>query len=745
MIVGVKRIVLQRQLFTLAIVGVLPLAILAGAGLHIFFEQRRDVEQRRALEVTRALATAVEAELQRSLAALQILAVSGALDPGVRSDFDEVARRALATQPGWRNLTLADPSGRIVDHSDFPPGAALPAPPDPESIREVATARKPVVGNLVNGRNGWAFTLRVPLVKDGQVQYVVSAIVDPGSIAKLLKAQRVPEGWVISVFDAKAQRVARSRGHERYIATPPTPSLDSLIRGSAHEGTAMTQTLEGDRVFTAFTRVPDLGWTVAVGLPVAAVEGAAFKSVAIYGIAVLLSIVIGMLAANLVARSVNQPIARLREAADALGRGAQPEVPETDIKELHEVGEAIAKAARQRHAIEAEREDLLRREQQARGEAEAANQAKDQFLAMLGHELRNPLAALSNASSLLSQAPHDGKVAVRAREVIQRQVAHLARLTDDLLDAARALLGKIELRAEPVDLAALASEALSTLASTGRTAKHNVVTDLREAWVRGDPVRLDQIVCNLLINAVKYTPAGGTVRVSTARTGDESRVVVADDGAGMSAELAERAFDLFVQGERDLDRSQGGLGIGLTLVRRLAELHDGRATVKSDGEGKGSEFTVTLPAIDRPARTATLAAQPQGGMFARTILVVEDSDDARETLVELLQVMGHRVEAAEDGLAGLDKALATGPDVALVDIGLPGIDGFELARRLRAVDGQRTYLVALTGYGAAEDRRRAMEAGFNAHITKPVDTERLIELLGRAAPEPAADSLARKL
>jgi CheY-like chemotaxis protein len=224
-------------------------------------------------------------------------------------------------------------------------------------------------------------------------------------------------------------------------------------------------------------------------------------------------------------------------------------------------------------------------------------------------------------------------------------------------------------------------------------------------------------------------------------------VVVADDGAGMSPELAERAFDLFVQGERDLDRSQGGLGIGLTLVRRLAELHAGAADVKSEGEGRGSEFTVRFPAIERPRQATPAAALPPGKMLARTILVVEDSDDARETLVELLQVMGHRVESADDGVAGLDKALSIAPDVAFVDIGLPGIDGFEVARRLRAAEGsRRTYLVALTGYGAGEDRRRALEAGFDAHITKPVEAEKLVELLGRPAQAGAAnDSFATKL
>jgi signal transduction histidine kinase/ActR/RegA family two-component response regulator len=523
-------------------------------------------------------------------------------------------------------------------------------------------------------------------------------------------------------------RVARSRAHQQFIATRPAESLARMIAGSSDEGTGMTRTLEGDTVFTAYTRLQRVHWTVAMGLPASAVYLGVFRTTAAYVIAVAFSLIVGLLAAFALARRINRPMAELREAAHSLGRGEEAPIPDTGIREIHDVGAAIADAARKRRAFEAEREDLLRREQAARSEAEAASRAKDNFLAMLGHELRNPLAALSNAASLLKHGGNRPDIAARSRDVIERQVTHLARLTDDILDAARALLGKIELRPEPVDLAKVAAQALATLGATGRTDRHQLKVQLEEAWIEGDPVRLDQIVSNLLVNAVKYTPERGTITVRTRRTADESVLTVADDGVGMSPDLAARAFDLFVQGERGLDRAQGGLGIGLTLVRRLAELHHGSAEVVSEGDNRGSEFTVRFPAIAKPAAPPAPSG-PLARGTPRTILVVEDNTDARETLQILLSMMGHHVESAVDGVTGLEKALSMAPDVALVDLGLPGMDGYELARRLRASGGRSVYLVAVTGYGAQEDMERAIAAGFDAHVTKPLSAEELAEML----------------
>jgi signal transduction histidine kinase/CheY-like chemotaxis protein len=443
---------------------------------------------------------------------------------------------------------------------------------------------------------------------------------------------------------------------------------------------------------------------------------------------------LGALAALFMSRRIVKPITQLREAAIGMGRGERFHAPDLDLRELHDVSMTLAAADEGQARARAEREELLKREQAARAAAEAANRAKDEFLAMLGHELRNPLGAISNAAYLLENEKLDAEAARRTRAIIMRQVAHLTRLTDDLLDAARALMGKIVLRKRPVDLSAVAMQSIATLKGAQRLQNHRVIEDFQPAWVEADAVRLDQVICNRVVNAVKYTPHGGTIRVSVRRDGNDAVLVVADDGIGIAPELAPQVFELFVQGERALDRNEGGLGIGLTLVRRLAELHGGRAAVHSDGPGLGSEFTVRLPAIE-PATTALAPVPQESHNEARHILIVEDNADARDTLQMLLELSGHRIDTAPDGPTGLEKALALQPEIALIDVGLPGMDGYEVARRIRASHGmRRPFLVALTGYGAPEDRERALEAGFDTHVVKPVDDHILTEILTRVHP-----------
>lgn len=664
---------LRRQLFLIAVAAILPLAILTAAGLYFLYTQQRDAGQARTLETARALASAIDSELKRTVAGLQVMAAGLEQDGLDFRAFDDLAARTLARQPQWRNVIIADPTGRQVAHSEFPRGTLIPANPEPASVRKVVETGQPAVGGLVRGRHGFAFGVRVPLTRDGQVAYVLTAVLTPDPIRDIVMRQKASDDWAISVFDADGRRVARSKNHEKLLGTRGSDSLVALMQSGA-EGVGVTTTVEGDEVFTAFARIPDSGWTVVMGLPPALITTPALRSTSVYAVAVLLSILAGL--------SVALFYARRFEA----------------------------------------------REEQFR--------AKDQFLALLGHELRNPIAAISNATHLLEMGERNPEVAHRARDIIKRQVAHLARLADDLLDAARAILGKIELKGEPVDLATAARNALASLAASGRGTRHEITHELAPAWIRGDAVRMEQVITNLLINAVKYTAAGGHIAVATGVDGDAAFVRVSDDGAGMSAELAARAFDLFVQGPRDIDRSQGGLGIGLTLVRKLADLHGGTATVASAGEGRGSTFEVRIPAVEAPQATALAA--PRRAVRALTVLVVEDNDDARETLQALLEMQGHRVETARDGVTGLEKALAIAPDVAIVDLGLPGMDGFEVARRMRAASLlSNTYIVALTGYGTAEDRARALAAGFDEHLAKPVAPERLQELLeqqGAATP-----------
>jgi len=364
----------------------------------------------------------------------------------------------------------------------------------------------------------------------------------------------------------------------------------------------------------------------------------------------------------------------------------------------------------------------------------AANQAKDEFLAMLGHELRNPLGTLTNAVAVLERLPGDETMR-HVVAIIGRQTGHLGRLVDDLLDVARVTSGKIALQRRPVELRALAGRCLDALAQAGRTERHTVTIEGEPVHVEGDAARLEQVLNNLVDNALKYTPGSGRVTITTERVGETAVLRVRDTGQGIRTDLLAHVFDLFVQESQSLDRSRGGLGLGLALVKRLVELHGGSVAVWSAGPGQGSEFTVRLPAAAAPVGEGAGAGAGATPVAARSrrVLVVEDSADARQSLCLLLELAGHEVEACEDGPSGLARLRAFRPDVALIDLGLPGMDGYALAREARGRPETRAIrLVAVTGYGQAEDRRRALAAGFDLHVTKPVDASMLDEVLGRA-------------
>jgi len=365
-------------------------------------------------------------------------------------------------------------------------------------------------------------------------------------------------------------------------------------------------------------------------------------------------------------------------------------------------------------------------------EIEERDRRKDEFLAMLAHELRNPLAAISNAVAVLEKLGRQDDDTSRIRTIIGRQTHHLARLVDDLLDVARVTTGRIVVERQPVALAEVARRALQAFEAAGKTAQHEVVLKTDSVWVIGDASRLEQVVANLVDNALRYTARGGRVIVSVQRDAAEAVLRVSDTGRGIPSALLPQIFDLFVRGGGSHARADG-LGLGLTLVRRLVELHGGSVEAISAGEGLGSELVVRLPGSPAPATASTLSAP--SASRPTSILIVEDNDDARESLRLLLELDGHDVMAAVSGEDGLDHAQSREFAIALVDIGLPGIDGFEVARRLRATArGADLRLVAISGYGQPVDRKRAQAAGFDAHLVKPVDTEHLRSVLAELAP-----------
>jgi signal transduction histidine kinase/CheY-like chemotaxis protein len=383
-------------------------------------------------------------------------------------------------------------------------------------------------------------------------------------------------------------------------------------------------------------------------------------------------------------------------------------------------------------ALMAEQRRILAGTQRARAQAEAASRAKDDFLAMLGHELRNPLSAIATAVHLLDQTTALAPPAKRVRDIIANQVAQLARLVDDLLDVTRITAGKITLRMTPQELSLLVSKALDAVQAAGATGGHDISYTGSPAWVNVDEARVQQMVNNLVSNAVKYTPPGGKIDVTVGAEDSSAVVRVVDTGIGISPDLLPRVFDLFTQGERGLDRSQGGLGIGLSVVKRLAELQGGSVEVTSPGAGRGTAVTVRLPLIERPP-VAAPETEPPAPIRSRRVLLAEDQAEAREMLCMALRSAGHEVFDAADGPGAVAELSRCRPEVAVIDIGLPGYDGYEVARHVRRADGgDAVYLIALTGYGQPQDKQRAEDAGFDLHIVKPVDLDHLTALIANA-------------
>jgi PAS domain S-box-containing protein len=374
---------------------------------------------------------------------------------------------------------------------------------------------------------------------------------------------------------------------------------------------------------------------------------------------------------------------------------------------------------------------------------EESERQMSEFLAMLAHELRNPLAPIRSALGAMQMRGQDESTLERSRNVIDRQITHLTRLVDDLLDVSRITRGKITLQKEPLELARLLTDVVESSRSLIDARRHTfeVVFPDKPLWVEGDAIRLSQIVLNLLNNAAKFTPEGGRIRLTLEKENGDAAIRVRDTGVGIPADLLPKIFDIFTQGAHSLDRSEGGLGIGLTLVHRLVALHGGTVRAHSPGPNRGSEFVIRIPLLnihtlpeERYTPGRDLALSPPTA--ARRVLVVDDNEDAAETMAILFQFWGHEVRTAYDGPSALSLAAEYRPEIVLLDIGLPGISGYEVAQQLRKMPGLETVtIVAVTGYGQEEDRRRALEAGFNSYLVKPVEPAELQSLIA-SVPAP---------
>jgi signal transduction histidine kinase/ActR/RegA family two-component response regulator len=723
-----RNVPLRRRLLLLALVGILPLATAAGLGLRALVDQRRVQVQQSGLAVTRALATAVDASLSESVSVLQALATSVLLDSGKPDSFYPQATDVMAAQPNWLLIHLAGPSGTILLNTRYPSLRPASAIPDRESFDKVVGTLKPVVGFLTRGPDGvWGVPVRVPVVRNGKLRFVLTGVVKPDAILKVVNRQQVPAEWVVSVFDAKDIRVARSRGHEKYIGTPPANGLRDLMATGDQEGSGITQLLEGEQAYTAYSRAKDTGWTVAIGIPSRAVDAAGSRSLLAYGSGILLSLVFAVIAAFMIARTINRPIRGLARATRAMGNELLLTVPPTDIREIDDLGKALVASAAEAKA--------------ARQQAETASRAKDEFLAMLGHELRNPLAPIVTALHLMEIRANGAPD--RERNIIERQVGHLLRLVNDLLDISRITRGKVELNRERIDLRTVVERALEMMQPVLEKRSRQIDLDMPSQPVHafGDATRLTQVLGNLIANAARHTQPDARIAIRVSEAGRMTEVVVEDAGSGIAPELLDRLFDLFTQGEQSIDRRAGGLGLGLAIVKALMELHGGTVSAFSKGTGHGSTFTIRLPRDDGKAAVAAGTEVKPIRSAPRTarILVVDDNVDAADTLAMLLQSAGYEVRTAAESTTALAAIESWRPGLAVLDIGLPGMDGYKLASRIRS-DPQTAgmKLIALTGYGREADSNQALQSGFDVHLTKPAPADRLLEEIARLLGEDTA-------
>jgi signal transduction histidine kinase len=497
---------------------------------------------------------------------------------------------------------LFDESGQQLVNTRVPYGTPLPWFNHPEYGRQVLESGVMRVSDLLIGTvaRDMVLAIDVPIIL-GDRRYLLGQVFLAGELDAALRKGEVPADYIVGIFDRKGISIARSHRPEEMVGKPVRKELfEASLR--APEGVLQHETRDGIRVYDVYTHSALSGWTIAVGIPVDVLEASARRAVMVASLGLAAAVLCALALALYFSRRMAASIDSAASSAAALGRGDAPQPFVSNVLELDRLHTALEAAGRilqrerdTRERAEQERSALFASEQEARRLAENQNRAKDEFLAMLSHELRNPLAAISHSVALLEHPRVVGETAVRARAIIKRQSRHLGRIVDDLLDLGRLMNGKVVLVRQRLDLAEAVRDCVQAMQLTGRADSHHLSVDVALAWIEADPTRIEQIISNLIGNALKYTPPGGSIAVNVASVGHNAVLTVRDNGIGIPSELLDRVFDVFVQGSGSLDRAEGGLGIGLALVRQLVLLHHGEVEAVSPGNGMGSTFIVRLP------------------------------------------------------------------------------------------------------------------------------------------------------
>ena len=696
-------------------------------------EHVREGERQAALrglhESVRATALLVDREIRGSLGTLEALGTSVHLQDGNLRAFHDQAL-ALDSAPFIWTLLL-DPSGERLVDTGRPFGAPHRAPVEQGIVAQVLATQRSWVTDLTPGLLPGELLTTVYVPARAAPGYVIAHRISVELWKK--KALVLPAGrsaWLLAVIDRQGKFIARSQRADDLLGRQARPELVAAAAASA-DGMIRHLTLENVEVYDAFTHSELTGWTIAVAAPVGSIEASSWLAVSwlVAGLAVALAA--GAAMATHLARKFLRGIEVAGAAAAALGRGEPPAVAPTSLDEINTLnlalghaGQLLSAERRLRETAEAERARLLEAEVAAREAAQKDNAAKDQFLALLGHELRNPLAGIAGATDLLQRKIPEAAGAGRYLAIIERQTRNLTHIVDDLVDASRVALGKIVLQAETINLADCVASCVDGLRVTERAAGYSLVVQAVDVWVHADAVRIEQIVSNLVTNALKFSATGSEVLLRVLALESSAVIEVTDPGVGITPDLLPHVFEPFMQGPGPSGRLQSGLGIGLALVRQLVQLHGGEVSATSQGAGMGSTFVVSLPRVER--------AQPRPAEQARTattacrVLLVEDNADARATTAQALRDLGYSVEVAGGGHDALAAAARQSPEVVILDIGLPDLDGYAVAAALRQrAGGEAVVLIALSAYGGADPRRHAAPQLFDEHLVKPVQPDLL--------------------
>lgn len=747
---------LRLHLAALLLAAVLPLALFAATLIVLDARKERAAVELRMTTNASQLASAVDAELQRTTAMLEVLGRSGSLARGDLRGFHEFAGSLVRAEPAWTNVHLLDAKGELLLDAQLPFGTIQPELKRNDVAAEALHTGRPLVSELprpaADARDGGAAVL-LPL-QLGPERYVLAAHIDPAHWRKQLES-RLPPDMEAVLLDAGGRAIAsssapalptpgdrtgsQSASHGTRAPMIPTGqrlTIDWVASGGVHR-----IDLNGATTYVAGSRALLSPWTVVTVTPAEWLEGPLRRSgIALAG-AFVAALSLGLLLAASLGTSLAKSISSLVEGVEAVVAGRSPDVRRHRVAELARARESLMRAAESMSA-------QLRREEELRARLEAHEAARNAFLGVLGHELRNPLAPLQNCVAILKRVGGDSPPVRKATAVLERQTRQLGRLVDDLLDVTRIERGKIELRKEPVDLAHIVRNVVADQEAGARDAGITLEPQLPSTpvIVYGDPARMTQAIGNLLNNACKFTPRGGTIRVALEVSQDVARVRVKDNGAGIDAAVLRHIFEPFVQGPQQGARVAGGLGLGLALVRALARMHGGSVSAASDGLGQGAEFVIELP-LDHGTSAAT-PAQPQTSGASghavqedrssaaqepasqRKVLIVDDDVDGAQTMGQLVDALGHAAHVAHDVPAALALCQQQVPDIVLCDLSLPGADGYSLARQLRGDPRfARTRLVVVSGYAMPEHRAESARAGFHLHLSKPVNLEQLQRVL----------------